>query len=403
VSVEQRGDAWRVRVRWRGLISISVSVASEKDGHDVEDALRQLKEAGRKDLLATISKEPDWLPEIVALLRTTKARAISLEALVKARQAAANTVGGAYAAWKTWCENGGENRRGTKYSASTLESYASAFTAFFSFLPSGKDTALEGITPAVLNAWRRHMTGAEKRTAQLANRHVMAVQALWTWMSDPAKGNYQNIQPLRLTQLAEPKGDRRARNKSEIERVLALVSPEKWRAPLSLLMETGMRDSELRFLRWQDVDLVRRAFVLVSHEGRLMKTTSSERLVPMTAEALAVIEVLKEAAGDNPKGYVFPDATLNRYTLSQAWRRAYKKAGVHIREHDLRHSFAVRLLQGGADVATTRDVLGHSSISTTDRYAREIDQSKKLERARQAAEVAPVLPQASFSDPAKTP
>ena len=134
-----------------------------------------------------------------------------------------------------------------------------------------------------------------------------------------------------------------------------------------------------------------------------MKTASSERVVPMTAEALAVIQALKEAAGENPTGYVFPEATLNRYTLSQAWRRACKKAGVHIREHDLRHSFAVRLLQGGADIATTRDVLGHSSISTTDRYARELDQAKRLERARQAADVAPVLPQASLSEPAKTP
>ncbi len=403
MSVEQRGGAWRVRVRWRGLISISVSVASEKDGHDVEDALRQLKEAGRKDLLATIAKEPDWLPEIVALLRTTKARAISLEALVKAKQAAANTIGGAYETWKKWCENGGENRRGTPYSASTLESYAAAFTALFTFLPSGKDTPLEAMTPALLNAWRRHMTSAEKRTPSTSNRHVMAVQALWTWMSDPAKGNYPGVQPLRLTQLAEPKGERRAREKSEIEKVLGFVSPEKWRAPIALLIETGMRDSELRFLRWQDVDLVRRVFILVGHDDRPMKTLSSERLIPMTTGALAVVQALKEKAGDNPTGYLFPEATPNRYTLSQAWRRACKKAGIHIREHDLRHSFAVRLLQGGADIATTRDVLGHSSISTTDRYARELDHAKRLERARQAADVAPVLPQASLSEPAKTP
>lgn len=396
MPIESHGKAWRVRIRWRGLLNLSVSVAEERDAEELEHALRQLKEANRRDLLAAVEQNVELLSDVVLRLRTMKPQALTLDALLKAQQNAPKTLGSAIKAWRSWTTTGGENRRRTAYSESTLAYYDLAIKAFVEFLPTGETTPIEQITPAILNTWRKDLT-AKKKTTATVNRYIAAIQAIWSWMADPSKGNYPGVLPMRLPALIEKKSTARAKTKEQIEAVIAEVSPAKWRGPLILLMETGMRDSEMRFLRWSDVDLTERVITVRSHKERRLKTESATRRIPLTDAAKAVLKALP-----HQEGYLFPELTENRYTLAQAWKRANAKAKTKIRIHDLRHSYAVRVLSGGVDVASARDTLGHASISTTDRYAREVQGKEKLDRVRKALEVAPKLPQSSVSSAAET-
>jgi integrase len=133
------------------------------------------------------------------------------------------------------------------------------------------------------------------------------------------------------------------------------------RTPAVLLsMNTGLRRGELLTLRWSSIDFTRQ-FLTV--EGANAKTRQT-RHVALNDEATSVLKRWREqSAGGNR---VFEIAT----GLKTAWPHLLKRAQItEFRWHDLRHHFASRLVQRGVPLNTVRDLLGHSSIAMTLRYA----------------------------------
>jgi integrase len=127
-----------------------------------------------------------------------------------------------------------------------------------------------------------------------------------------------------------------------------------------LSMNTGLRRGELLKLRWSSIDFTRQ---LLTVEGVNAKTRQT-RHVPLNEEALSVLECWREQSGDEHR--VFDIAT----GIKTAWSHLLKRAKIRgFRWHDLRHHFASRLVQRGVPLNTVRDLLGHSSIAMTLRYA----------------------------------
>jgi integrase/recombinase XerC len=149
------------------------------------------------------------------------------------------------------------------------------------------------------------------------------------------------------------------------------------RAILELLYAAGLRVSELVGLDWTDVDLTGRVV-------RVLGKGSKERMVPFGRPAaeslrrwLEVWETVR-AQGENGEP-VFLNRQGGRLT-DRSVRRVIDKwvdaaavaRGVH--PHTLRHTFATHLLEGGADLRAIQELLGHSSLSTTQRYTHlEVD------------------------------
>ncbi len=167
----------------------------------------------------------------------------------------------------------------------------------------------------------------------------------------------------------------------EIETLLETIDGDepldkRDRAIFELLYATGLRVGELVGLDWSAIDL----------EGRMLRVIGKgdkERMVPFGRPAADALASWREGAHEVEK--VQPDASegadepvfLNyrggrlsersvRRLLDRRVEQAALAAGVH--PHALRHSFATHLLEGGADLRAIQELLGHSSLSTTQRY-----------------------------------
>jgi len=144
------------------------------------------------------------------------------------------------------------------------------------------------------------------------------------------------------------------------------------RAILEVLYSTGIRVSELVGLDWEDIDF-RLGILKVLGKG------SKERIVPVGEVALQALRDYgaeqgkkgsRAARGETP---VFLNRLGGRITTRSVARiveKYLRAAGITVRigPHGLRHTFATHLLNSGADLRAIQELLGHASLSTTQRY-----------------------------------
>ena len=141
------------------------------------------------------------------------------------------------------------------------------------------------------------------------------------------------------------------------------------RAMLELLYASGLRVSELVSLKPESANL-QDGWVRVLGKG------NKERLVPVHARALACLRVYlseREKRFKTPAAELFLGRSGRRLSRVQFWRRLRElgeRAGIKTRLHPhlLRHTFATHLLQGGADLRSVQEMLGHADLATTQIY-----------------------------------
>ncbi len=151
------------------------------------------------------------------------------------------------------------------------------------------------------------------------------------------------------------------------------------RLAMTLSLNTTMRASEIRSLRWRDVDFIER--LLTVHRS---KTEAGERVIPLNATAFAAMLELRERAklmfGDviEPSWYLFPrapgatkpDPTRPATSWRTAWRLIIEKAGLSgFRFHDLRHHAITELAESAAGEQTIMAIAGHISRKMLERYS----------------------------------
>jgi integrase len=137
--------------------------------------------------------------------------------------------------------------------------------------------------------------------------------------------------------------------------------------PLVLVaLHTGCRRGELLDLRWQDADLVASSLTVRGETAKSKQT----RVLPLNATAVKVLRSWRPANAERD-AYVFPGRDGGRMDdLKTAFLRLIRAADIRrFRFHDLRHTFASKLVMAGVDLNTVRELLGHSDIKMTLRYA----------------------------------
>ncbi|WP_371322841.1 site-specific integrase [Dechloromonas sp. ZY10] len=175
---------------------------------------------------------------------------------------------------------------------------------------------------------------------------------------NPVKYQWLRAAPLRLRYLDRIEADRLIAAADALRPVLGDF--------VRLALHTGCRKTELLTLRWSDVDLLRRFFVLRPENTK----TARRRAVPLNKTALGALHALK-ARGPVGAEWVFSKPSGDRVkSLDWLFRKAVKEAGISdFRIHDLRHTCASWLVSEGVELVKVRDLLGHTSIKMTERYA----------------------------------
>lgn len=155
--------------------------------------------------------------------------------------------------------------------------------------------------------------------------------------------------------------------------------------PMVLLaLNTGLRRGELFALTWECVDLGANSPRLVVRAG--VAKDSEERVIPLNREATDVLRQWRDQT--SREGLVFKSADGKRFdNVDSSWRGVLKVAGLAVRWHDLRHTFATNLLAAGVDLETVKALCGHANIATTARYlhtetARKVEAVQRLGQPR---------------------
>lgn len=132
-----------------------------------------------------------------------------------------------------------------------------------------------------------------------------------------------------------------------------------------LTLNTGLRRGELFNLRWQDLDVHAKTLTV---EGSTAKSGQT-RHIPLNQEARDVLETwYRQRPGED---LLFPGKDGKRLNnVKKAWAGVLRQAGITaFRWHDLRHDFASKLVMEGVPLNTVRELLGHTTLHTTLRYA----------------------------------
>jgi integrase/recombinase XerC len=259
-------------------------------------------------------------------------------------------------------------------SPATIRAYGSDLSHFEEFLRTSKlPCRADQVDLLAIRAWLTHLhrEGLERSSI---SRKVSALRSFFRYLVREGRLGENPAE-----RVGTPRLQRRLPRHLNVEEAKLLVeAPDpgtplgaRDRAILELLYATGLRVAELTGLNLEDVDL-REQILLALGKGRV------ERMVPFGRQARAALRAylklrdqLGHARGD-------PDALFLNHRGGRLGSRSVRRlldgyierVAVHhrISPHGLRHSFATHLLDAGADLRSIQELLGHASLSTTQRY-----------------------------------
>ncbi len=218
---------------------------------------------------------------------------------------------------------------------------------------------LETITPLRVEDFQQH------RVREVSPATVNRECALLKHMFNMAErwGMHHGTNPVRLVKfLAEDNLQFRTISEADEQRLLA-ASPPYLRELLLFAANTGLRCGDIFDLMWEEVDVEQKRIAII------MGKTRRKLEVPLNDAALAVLEA-KQAAKHGPYVFYNPLTGDRFFDLKAGWKAALRRAGLSgITWHTFRHTFASRLTNSGVDLVTVKELLGHSTINTTMRYA----------------------------------
>jgi len=252
----------------------------------------------------------------------------------------------------------------------TVAAYASDLDQFRRFISRevGEEGTVHDVDHLLI---RRYLALLHKECGKSSmGRKLAAIRALYRHLlriGTVAKN------PAEL--IATPKRDKKVPFHLSIDEVTALVEAPREETVLSLrdraILETlyscGIRVSELTGLDVGDVDL----------DGGLIRVLGKggkERIVPIGRQARHAVTAYLAARNNPPHGAPFlvnaRGGRLTRRSVARIVDRYILKIAAmkKISPHTLRHTFATHLLEGGADLRAIQELLGHASLSTTQKY-----------------------------------
>ena len=270
------------------------------------------------------------------------------------------------------------------YSSHTEISYYSDLIQFRDFIESHyRDIELETVDGDIVRAWIIFLMEA-KTSARSVNRKLSSLKSFYRYLQ---KMGLISISPLK--KISGPKAKKPIPsfiNYSDMEKVLDIETEDndyesfRDKVILELFYVTGMRRAELIGLTDKDIDLY-------SGSIRVTGKRNKQRIIPISKNTITLIGTYLEIRNKNFENqtvafYVKKDGEPNYPKLIHRvvsshlkWIPTLAKASPHV----LRHSFATGMLNNGADINAVKELLGHSSLASTEIYTHtSFDELKKI-------------------------
>ncbi|MEM6792612.1 MAG: tyrosine recombinase XerC [Acidobacteriota bacterium] len=281
-------------------------------------------------------------------------------------------------------------------SAHTLRAYGRDLESFRDFAAEFLGLEADRVRPEdvdtrTVRSFLAHESQRKLAKSSLARR-LSAVRSLFRYAcqigrlkSDPASAVRAPKQERSLPRHLRPGEVEKLIETEERDGPLA----ERDRALVELLYATGLRVGEAVGLDWQDLDLKARVLRVVGKGGK-------ERMVPFggpAADALRSWLKVWQTVRDGLEGFDARDPVFLNFRGSRLSDRAVRlildrrqaaaSGAQSVHPHMMRHSFATHLLEEGADLRSIQELLGHGSLSTTQRYT-HVDIDRMLRVYREA-------------------
>jgi integrase/recombinase XerD len=263
----------------------------------------------------------------------------------------------------------------------TIRSYEANLKAYVRWCSS---KGIDPIHPGrrALRAYLGYLNAAGYARTTI-NHHISAMHGLFGWLV--IAGIIEDDPTTTLTGLKKQPRLPRKIPADQMARILAVHGPHEVggtpreqdaadlrdQAVLELLYASGCRVSEVSGMLLRDLDLVQ-------HQARVLGKGSKERIVPLHEISVASIrtylhEARPQLASGKAGEWLFLSTRGNRFSedaIRRMLRNTLAAAGIasDYTPHDIRHTFASDLLEGGADLRSVQELLGHASPSTTQIY-----------------------------------
>jgi site-specific recombinase XerD len=245
------------------------------------------------------------------------------------------------------------------YSSSTINTYRNEFIQLLKVL---KNKPVDDLTTEDLRRYMVYAMEKEGIRENTAHSRLNALKFYFEQVLGREKFFWEIPRPKKQHQLP------RLLNEAEIRKLFNSLQNKKHKAMLFTAYSAGLRVSEIAALRIADIDSMRMQILIVQGKGK------KDRYVNLSPVLLDILRNYISTYKPRPVYYLFESGETGQAypirTIQQIFSNAKNKAGIkkEVGIHSLRHSFATHLLDKGTDIKYIKDLLGHFSIKTTERY-----------------------------------
>jgi site-specific recombinase XerD len=249
------------------------------------------------------------------------------------------------------------------FSPHTVKSYLNILAQFMSWLT----VPLHETTHYQVDSYVDHLMG-RKLSPKTITCHLQTIRLFFDYLIDDEGLPMAN--PINKVSIRLPKPLPRHVKDDEVRKLLAIITDPRDRAMVLLMLRCGLRVEEVSRLTLDAVELSRNRIFIANGKG------GKDRVVYLGNDARSALEAyLKVRSSKARRIFLVQKGPLTGTPLSV--RGIQKRIEYYAREskikvscHSLRHTMATQLLNADADLSTIQDLLGHTHITTTQRYCR---------------------------------
>lgn len=251
----------------------------------------------------------------------------------------------------------------TNVGPQTKSNYQASLAAFEKWADQGRSLSVEDITRPMVSHYQEYLEGKGQQPSTVHQRLVVLKRFI-NWLVDEG---YLEASPMAKFRLPrDPLKPKEPLKGEDVEKVLNACTNDRDRAIIALMLDAGLRKSEVIGLTIEDVDLDQKR-VTVFGKGRKTRILG----IPTAARYIRkYLRTREKGKGTDHLFYTYgTHEPISIHTMNAMFRRLADLTGIpHLHPHRLRHTMATTIYRDSGDIRLVKDLLGHSSLQTTERY-----------------------------------